>query len=203
MRAGVEIERDATVYCNDGPIGRVRQIVVDAAGERITDLIVERPEGGELVVPTAIVIHADGRTVTLGVPRARLLGDGAASFQFHREDFRPLDAREAPPAPPAATGRPRAGDFPEGRVAAPAADTPGTPAAEVPVTTDPAEFGAFAPGVLRIPLRGEQLFAGRKAVVARELLVRKTKRQGTVELRETVRKERIEVVDNEDAGAGS
>ena len=59
-------------------------------------------------------------------------------------------------------------------------------------TTDPLAIEPFAEAVLRIPVRGEQLVAERRAVVAHELVVGKRLRHETVEVRGTVRKERVE-----------
>lgn len=189
MRPGVEIGRDATVYCNDGPLGLVRQVVVDAAGGQVTDLIVECASGRELVIPSALIVHADGRTVTLGIGRADLLDNGAATAPYQPEEYEPLQ-------PEPAGGEPAPADAPE---AATAIAPP--PAPPVP-TTDPAELRPFERGILRIPLGGEQLLAERRAVVAREVVVRKTRHYETVQVEEMVRKERVEVRERARADGG-
>jgi len=65
---------------------------------------------------------------------------------------------------------------------------------------DPAVLRPFEEGVLRVALRGEELVAEREAIVTGEVVVRKEQRRETVEVRGTVRKERITVVEREQAG---
>jgi len=182
VRPEIDIQRDAAVYCNDGPLGMVRQVVVDAGQGSITDLIVEREDGERLVVPAAVIAHTDGRTVTLRVPQADLLRSQAATLPYRPEDYAPLRAQQAGAAPDTAEQESL------GEAALPADPSPD------PVT-DPAMLRPFAGGVLRIPLRGERLVVERTAVVAAEIVIRKTKRHETVQLRGTVRKERIDLVD--------
>lgn len=191
MRPQVEIERNATVYCNDGPAGVVRQVVVDGARGAVTDLIVERPDGERLVIPVTTVAHADGRTVTLALSRTKLFGSEAAGLRYQPEEFHPLGrgpgsgaTRSPSPAPehivpPSVVGTP------------PAGATSG-----VPATTDPAALRPFTAGTLRIPLSGEQLVGERRAVVSGEIIVRKAKQHRTVEVQGTVRKEQIDLVDD-------
>ncbi|MDP9371509.1 MAG: hypothetical protein M3Q65_03445, partial [Chloroflexota bacterium] len=91
MQAEIAIERDAIVYCNDGPAGVVRQVVVDAAGGAVSDLVVEREDGARLVIPVAAVSDADARTVTLALSRADLFGTQSAGWRYRPEEFSPLD----------------------------------------------------------------------------------------------------------------
>ena len=195
MRPGVEIGRDSTVYCNDGPIGKVRQVVVDGAGGGVTDLVVEREDGERLVVPVGAVIHADGRTVTLAMARGQLLGQEAVTLRYRPDDYLPF-----------AGGR--AGQAAPGRIPSPAAPSPaedvGRDAGAAPpdprpqrvaTTIDPAALRPFEEGILRMALQGEELVAEREAVVIGEVVIRKERRRETVEVRGIVRKERITVVE--------
>lgn len=195
MRPGVEIGRNATVYCNDGPIGRVRQVVVDDAGGGVTDLVVEREDGERLVVPVSTVIHADGRTVTLAMARGQLLGAEAVTLRYRPDEFLPFAGGRAgqitPPRPPRpAAPSPTGGGSPDAGAAPP---DPGPQ--RVATTIDPAALRPFEEGVLRVALRGEELVAEREAVVTGEVIIRKERRHETVEVRGAVRKERITVVE--------
>lgn len=205
MQAGVEIGRDATVYCNDGPIGKVRQVVVDSAGGGVTDLVIEREDGARLVVPAGAVIHADGGTVTLAMSRGQLLGEKAATLRYRPEDYFPFGGQRGgndatrrepgPSAPPPAGGQGRDDD-----AASPAPAPPDPRPRGGAITMDPTTLRPFEEGILRVPLRGEELVAEREAVVTGEVVVRKERRRETIEVRGTVRKERITVIERDRAG---
>jgi hypothetical protein len=199
MRPETDVQRDATVYCNDGPVGLVRQVVVDDRDGEVTDLVVERDDGERLVIPVSMVAHADGPSVTLALSRAELRDDLAARLRYRPEEFRPREPRRderarpiagSPPARQEATAGPDADATRSVNTAA--AEEPAPPAPRRLETTDPLAIEPFAEAVLRIPVRGEQLVAERRAVVARELVVSKRLRHETVEVRGTVRKERVE-----------
>ena len=199
MRPETDVQRDATVYCNDGPVGLVRQVVVDDRDGEVTDLVVERDDGERLVIPVSMVAHADGRSVTLALSRAELRDDLAARLRYRPEEFRPREPRRDEGARPAAGGPAAPPEAPAGP-GAEATRPVSTAAAEVPApppprrleTTDPLAIQPFVEAVLRVPVRGEQLVAERRAVVARELIVGKSLRHETVEVRGTVRKERVD-----------
>lgn len=191
MSTRTEIEQNAAVYCADGPFGAVRQVVVDRAVGDITDLIVECDDGERLVVPVTLVARADGHTVTLVVARGDLLSDATGVAPYHPEEFHAYGPRvgqvqqlESPGLP--TTSLPTTPP----RVAAPAA---GPPPDEPVDTTDPARLGPFVAGILRVPVRGEELVAERRAFIATEVIVRRERRYLTVDVRETVHKERVEV----------
>jgi hypothetical protein len=199
MRPGTDVQRDATVYCNDGPVGLVRQVVVDDQDGEVTDLVVERDGGERLVIPVSMVAHADGPSVTLALSRAEFRDDLAARLRYRPEEFRPREPHRDEGARPAAGGRPARPEAPAGPgaeatrpVSTAAAGAPAAPAPRRLDTTDPLAIEPFVEAVLRIPVRGEQLVAERRAVVAHELVVRKRLRRETVEVRGRVRKERVD-----------
>lgn len=191
MSTRTEIEQNAAVYCADGPLGAVRQVVVDPAVGGITDLIVECADGERLVVPAALVARADGCTVTLALTRGELLAGATGVAPYHPEEFHPygppsgaIAQREPPglPTTPLPTAPPDA--------ASPAA----APPFDEPVdTTDPVRLGPFVAGILRVPVRGEELVPERQAVIAAEVIVRRERRYLTIDIRETVHRERVEV----------
>ena len=203
MRPEIEIERNAAVYCNDGPAVAVRQVVVDVARGDVTDLILERPDGERLVIPMTAVAHADGRTVTLALSRTRLFGSEAASLRYQPEEFYPLrqgsgsgTTRTVPPPHPPPGAQPPSPP-PEQTASLPVAGTPpGVATRVVSATTDPAALRPFTAGTLRVPLSGEQLVGERRAVVSGEIIVRKVKQYRTVNVEGTVRKEQIDLVDD-------
>lgn len=202
MRTQVEIGQDATVYCTDGPIGTVRQVVVDERHGDLTDLVVECEDGEWLVVPVTMVTHADGRTVALKLSHTMLRGMERSISRYQPAAYHPY-VEQSPCANrdertlPTMATEPLATTEGEARgETLVAGDAPSVPAAPLPATIDttiPAMLRPFTEGVLRLPLGGEQLSAERQTVVSAEVIVRKVRRSETVTLRGVTRKERVEI----------
>lgn len=191
MLPGTDIQRDATVYCADGPAGAVRQVVIDPAHGDVTELVIERDDGERVVVPAAAIARADGQSVTLALRRADLAGDVMLA-RYRPEEYRPLHEvvtqRLATPTAPIAPVTAEQHTIPTTPL------VPERPPATTRIdTTDPAALLAFAPATLRLPLRGQALDVAREILVIGELVVSKRLRQERVFITDTVRKERVEV----------
>lgn len=192
MLPGTDIQRDATVYCTDGPAGTVRQVVIDPTRGDITELVIERDDGERVVVPAETIAHANGRSVTLALRRGDLAGEVALP-RYHPEEYRPLhEVVTQRLAPPAASTAPVTAEQ-HAIPTSPLVPEPSPSAATRLDTTEPMALVPFAPATLRIPVRGQELGVSRETLVTSELTIRKRRRQERVLLTDTVRKERVEV----------
>lgn len=87
---GRSIERNAQVEASDGPVGRVKHVIVDPDSREVTDLVVQ-DDDQEWMVPITAVSSADGGHVQLRGTRA----DVYSAHAFNRAGFHPVDEQSA------------------------------------------------------------------------------------------------------------
>lgn len=68
----MQVSVNMAVQCTDGPGGRVSRLVVDRASDRVIQIIVLQPNGGEVSVPADYVTKSDANTLYLRLSQAQL-----------------------------------------------------------------------------------------------------------------------------------
>jgi hypothetical protein len=88
-----ELRLNARVVCNDGPAGRLTDVVLDPSTDQVTHLVVELQGFGHLqhLVPVALLQVSDRHEVRLGCSRAEL----AQTEYFTETERVPVDGSTA------------------------------------------------------------------------------------------------------------
>src|SRR2546421_8561981 len=70
----MDVSTNATVQATDGVGGRVSRLLVNPGTNTVTQLVVELPDGAEVVVPADYVTDSNARRVRVNLTRQQLAG---------------------------------------------------------------------------------------------------------------------------------
>ena len=93
---GIHFERNCRIFATDGPVGTLRQVVVDEATGEITMLAVSLDDGGvPILVPSGLVDRSAGSALFLTIDRAQFVRAAARAARLDRSGFRKTDPKRA------------------------------------------------------------------------------------------------------------
>jgi hypothetical protein len=90
----IRYERGSTVYALDGPVGSLRQVVIDEGEAEVKALVVrEATKGESVLVPPDLVDKSVGTALFLNVNKEQFLRGAARSPRFDARMFTAADAK--------------------------------------------------------------------------------------------------------------
>ncbi|MFM9107237.1 MAG: hypothetical protein ACKOWF_11140 [Chloroflexota bacterium] len=92
----LSLERNARVFASDGPVGVLRQLVVDESSGEIS-LLVIAPEDGSppILVPAGLLQRSAGSALFLSVSRSQFARAAARAARFDKAGFQPANFKRA------------------------------------------------------------------------------------------------------------
>lgn len=93
-RPDIRYERGSTVYALDGPVGTLRQIVIDEDVAEVKALVIRMTAKNESVLmPPELVAKCVGKTLLLNVTKEQFLMGASRSPRFEAHMFTSADAK--------------------------------------------------------------------------------------------------------------
>ena len=90
----IRYQRGSAVYATDGPVGTLRQMVIDEDVAEVKALVIQMAERNESVLmPPELVDKCVGKTLLLNVTKAQFAKGASRSPRFDSKMFTGVDAR--------------------------------------------------------------------------------------------------------------
>jgi hypothetical protein len=92
----MRFERNARIFASDGPVGVLRQVIVDEASGEITMLVVALEDGATpILVPANLIERSAGSALFLSVNRSQFARAAARAARLDMEGYRAANVKQA------------------------------------------------------------------------------------------------------------